>query len=152
MKKILWFSRHTMTAEQRDALPPCEITQINGTMRNVHVPFEAVVICEGGDTRLIKEGEDNSTVKYTFGDSVSMVKVQPFKEIMKGYDIIAIVAPIAIQHQILVAAESNQPVIMAKSKRIIESVDGTENKVTFVFDGWERLIKIDVVTEPFVYE
>ncbi len=132
MKKILWFSRHTMTAEQRDALPPCEITQINGTMPNVHVPFEAVVT----------DDEGNSGTQ----------DVGPFKVLVDIFDIIAIVAPIAIQHQILTVA-GGKPVIMAKSKRIIEkSEDGAENKVIFVFDGWERLIKIDVVTEPFVYE
>lgn len=34
MKKVLWFSRHTMTKEQREALGDVEITQISVTVAN----------------------------------------------------------------------------------------------------------------------
>lgn len=45
MIKILWFSRHAMTPQQIDALEyrlgKIEVTQLDGTMPNVHIPFTA---------------------------------------------------------------------------------------------------------------
>ena len=35
-KKVLWFSRHEMTADQRAALGNCEITQINRSIQNAY--------------------------------------------------------------------------------------------------------------------
>ena len=64
-------------------------------------------------------------------------------------DIIAIVAPLNIQSQFLKIA-GNKPVIVAETKReLVKDENGGEDKVNFVFNGWTRLVKIDVITEPF---
>jgi hypothetical protein len=125
MKKVLWFSRHTMTAQQIEALGAnIEVTQVNGDMPNVHIPFEAKV-----------NGEDNAVV---------------FKDFAKGFDILAIVAPVGLQQQVLSIA-GDKPVIMAKNKRtLVPNPEGGEDKVVFVFDLWEQLVKIDIVLKPFV--
>jgi hypothetical protein len=69
------------------------------------------------------------------------------KDEVDDADIIAIVAPINLQQQFLKLA-GNKPVIMSTSDRIItKSDDGSEDKVTFKFKNWIRLVKIDVVTE-----
>lgn len=65
-------------------------------------------------------------------------------------DVIAIVAPLNLQAQFLKLA-GDKPVITAETRReLVRSADGGEDKVNFVFNGWTRLVKIDVVTEPFV--
>lgn len=64
-------------------------------------------------------------------------------------DVIAIVAPLNLQAQFLKLA-GDKPVIVAETKReLIHDADGGEDKVNFVFNGWTRLVKIDVVTEPY---
>lgn len=64
-------------------------------------------------------------------------------------DIIAIVAPLNLQAQFLKLA-GDKPVIVAETKReLVKDADGGEDKVNFIFNGWTRLVKIDVVTEPF---
>lgn len=125
MNKVLWFSRHDMTQEQLSALGEVEVTKVNvGNLPNVHVPFE---------------GEVNGETK----------QFPPFKELMQEYDIVAIVAPISLQQQILGVA-GDKPVIMAKNRRVlVQSPDGGEAKVTFVFDGWEQLLEIKVVLVPY---
>lgn len=125
--KVLWFSRHEMSAEQKQALieklGEIEVIQVNGTAPNVHVPFEA---------------EINGTEK-------TMVK--PLKEWVSEVDVVAIVAPITIQQQILSVA-GNKPVIMSENAR--EFVEG--EKVVFRFVRWFRIVKIEVVTEDFMPE
>ena len=64
------------------------------------------------------------------------------------YDVYAIVAPIALQQQFLKIAGS-RPVIMAKSDRIIAKTPEGEDKISFVFNKWERIKKIEVVIEDF---
>lgn len=45
----------------------------------------------------------------------------------------------------------DKPVITAKSQRLlVHQDDGSEDKVIFQFEKWERLVKIEVVTEDFV--
>lgn len=129
MTSILWFSRHAMTDEQYSALESklggITVTQIDGTMPSVHVPFFAKVNGEGE------------------------VEVPPFKQLVSSFDIIAIVAPINLQQQVLSVA-GEKPVIMAKSNRVrVETGEGEEPKFDFVFDHWFRLIKIEVFTEEF---
>ncbi len=88
-----------------------------------------------------------------FGD-VTITKVSKtidtafeLKDEVADADIIAIVAPINLQQQFLKLA-AGKPVIMSMSDRIItKSDDGTEDKVTFKFKNWIRLVKIDIVTE-----
>ena len=36
IKKVLWFSRHEMTPEQRAALGNCEITQVNRSIQSAY--------------------------------------------------------------------------------------------------------------------
>ena len=109
-KKVLWFSRHEMTPEQKAALGDCEITQISKTISSA----------------------------YELADEIAAA------------DIVAIVAPINIQAQFLKLA-GDKPVITAKSQRLlVHQDDGSEDKVVFQFEKWERLVKIEVVTEDFV--
>lgn len=122
-KNVLWFSRHTMTPEQKEALGDVEITQINGNMGSVHEEFPAEITEEDGTTT-------NSQVV--------------FKEYIKAFDVVAIVAPLALQQQILAAA-GETPVIIAKTNRVFVE----KEKAVFQFAGWERIIRIEVVTEPF---
>lgn len=113
MVKVLWFSRHTMTDAQREALVAklgeIEIAQINKTVNSAY----------------------------------------ELKEEIDAADVVAIVAPINLQQQFLKLA-GNKPVIIAETKReLVKSEDGTEDKVNFVFNGWTRLVKIEVITESF---
>ena len=74
------------------------------------------------------------------------------QEDINDCDIIAIVAPINIQAQFLKIA-GDKPVITAISERVLtEDEEGGESKVTFVFRKWERIKKIEVVTEDFIPE
>jgi hypothetical protein len=128
MTKVLWFSRHSMSPDQRGALEAklgvAEITQVDGTMPNVHVAFPGKL-----------DGKD--------------AEIPPFKELLQGFDLVAIVAPIQLQQQILsVAGET--PVIFAESKRERVSVpEGEEPQFQFVFKGWKRLLEVKVLTEDF---
>ena len=64
-------------------------------------------------------------------------------------DILAIVAPITLQKQLLKIAEG-RPVIMAVNDQVlIPQEDGSEDKVAFRFVIWEQLIKIEVVKKDF---
>lgn len=127
MTKVLWFSRHEMDADQRGALEtkfggPVDVTQVNGTMPNVHVPFKGEI--DG------IEGIDGN--------------IPAFKTLIQDFDVVAIVAPINLQQQILGIA-GDKPVIMCENAR--EFVEG--DKVVFRFVRWFRLVKIEVVTEDF---
>ena len=109
-KKVLWFSRHTMTAEQLEAL---------GTVREI-------VQCDG-----------TISSAWELADEIN------------DCDIIAIVAPIGLQQQFLKLA-GDKPVIMALSERVITpDPEGGESKVDFVFQKWERLLRIEVEKEDF---
>ena len=128
--KVLWFSRHSMSATQIEALEaklgPIEVTQVDGTMPNVHVPFTAKV-----------NGAEEET------------QVAPFKELIADMDVVAIVAPIHLQQQILGVA-GGKPVIFAQNDRVrVNTPEGEEPKFEFIFAGWERLVEVKVVHEPF---
>ena len=66
------------------------------------------------------------------------------KDQIAEHDVIAIVAPIALQQQFLKLA-GKRPVIMAVNDRIITE----EGKQAFSFVKWERLLKIEVIKEDF---
>lgn len=109
MKKVLWFSRHEMSDEQRAALGDVEIVQISKTINSAYELIEEINDC----------------------------------------DIIAIVAPLNIQKQFLSLA-NGKPVIYAVNQRVlVPNEEGGEDKVMFRFNGWQRIVKIDVVTEEF---
>lgn len=120
--KVLWFSRHDMTDAQREMFQWCQVTKVDGSPANVHVPFEATV--------------DNAAEK---------TQLPAMKDYIQEFDVLAIVAPIGLQQQFLQIA-GGRPVVYAKTRR--EVLEGGE-KVVFNFDGWERLIKIEVATEKF---
>lgn len=109
--KVLWFSRHTMTSDQRAALGDnVEVTQIN---------------------RVISNGYE-------------------LQEEIEQHDVIAIVAPIHIQEQILRIA-GDKPVIMALNNRVlVPNPDGGDDIAEFHFVKWERLVKIVVEKEDFM--
>lgn len=127
MNKVLWFSRHNMTDEQVAALGNVEITKINvANMPNVHVPLVGSV----------NNGENTD--------------LPPFKELVKEFDVIAIVLPINLESQVL-SIVGDKPVIRAENKRVlVPQADGTEDKVVFQFNGWKRLVEIKVVLEDFL--
>ena len=108
MKKVLWFSKHTMTEEQKqaliDKLGEIEITQINKTITSAY----------------------------------------DIREEIETSDVVAIVAPIHIQEQVLRLA-GDKPVIMALSKRVVLDSDW----VIFNFVKWERLVEVKVIKEDF---
>lgn len=122
MKKVLWFSRHNMTDEQRKALGDVKVTKVNvPSMPNVHVPMT--------------DSEGNS--------------LPPFKVLSQDFDILAIVLPIHLEQQVLNVA-NGRPVIRANNRRVlVPHPDGGEDKVVFQFDGWMQLMKIEVILEPF---
>lgn len=129
MTKILWFSRHEMTVEQLQALESkhgqIEVTQINGSPANVHVPFEGNV--NGGE----------------------LEQLPAFKELTKKYDVLAIVLPIGLQQQVLQVA-GGRPVIQAVNNRILTpNPEGGEDKVSFSFAKWQRIEKIEVVLSDY---
>lgn len=131
MKNILWFSRHTMTTKQFEALKKIygdfKIHQVDGTAPNVHVPFEAKITHEGENTVL---------------DTV-----MPLKKLVQGYDVVAAVFPINLKQQIL-PFMGDTPLIEAVSARVEDGLteDG-ETKYKFVFQHWQKIVKVDVVVE-----
>lgn len=46
MTKVLWFSRHEMTAEQRKALGNCEIIQVNKTINSAYELKDEIDACD----------------------------------------------------------------------------------------------------------
>ena len=119
--RVLWFSRHTMTDEQHDAL-------FISIARHFHNDLQetGVIITQISETiNNVSEIQD-----------------------LDGYDVYAIVAPIALQQQFLRVA-GEKPVIMSKSDRIIVKTPEGEDKISFVFNKWERIKKIEVIIEDF---
>ena len=120
--KVLWFSRHTMTDAQHDAA--------------------VIAIAKYFKNDLQETGIIITQISETI-NNVSEIQD------LDGYDVYAIVAPIALQQQFLRVA-GEKPVIMAKSNRVItKNPEGGEDKISFVFDKWERIKRIEVVIEDF---
>jgi len=129
MKKVLWFSRHKMTIEQKstliEKLGQVEITQLSGTVPNVHVPFE------GNPT------DDDGGVN---ADKV-LIGMQPhLKELVKEYDEVAVVLPIGMLQQLLPFVSAKR-LLQAKNLRQIDDT----GKATFIFDKWEQIKEIKIV-------
>lgn len=127
-KKVLWFSRHDMAAKQLSDLARVYgddiiVTKINGNMPNVHVPFMAKV------------------------NNADEVEVKAMKEMLKDFDVLAVVMPIHLKQQVIAVADG-RPLIEAQNNRVlVKSEDGSEDKVEFVFDGWFEVKEIKVVRE-----
>lgn len=91
-----------------------------------------------------------------FGGWFEMIKVDgtiPNAFVLKDYidecDVIALVAPIHIQEQVLKIA-GDKPVIMALSRRqLVSDENSGESKAISTFEKWERLVKIIVEKEDF---
>jgi hypothetical protein len=113
-----------MTQDQHQALVnklgDIKITQINGTCANVHVPFKANV--DGGEEQ----------------------DMAPLKEVIADFDVIAVVLPIQLQQQ-LVGVAGDKPIIFAKNARVRQD----NGEFEFVFESWEQILEIKVVTQPF---
>lgn len=129
-KTILWFSRHLMTSEQHAALEdkfgPIFVAQINGTAPNVHVPFMA------------KAPEASTGVD---ADLVITGQMPPLKELLQLFDEAAVVLPINLLQQAL--PFSNGRLLQAVNSRVI----GDNGKATFVFQKWQSIKEIKIVTE-----
>ena len=119
--KVLWFSRHTMVKEQ-------EVALFKGIAKHLKSDLRATTVI----ITQISETINN---------------VSEIEDIVE-YDIYAIVAPIALQQQFLKIA-GDKPVIMAKSERLITKTAEGEDKISFVFNKWEQIKKIEVVIEDF---
>lgn len=46
MKKVLWFSRHDMTEEQKSALGDCEIVQVNKSIQSAYELADEIAECD----------------------------------------------------------------------------------------------------------
>lgn len=112
-QKVMWFSRHEMTPDQKNALGKnVEVNQIN---KSINSAFE-------------------------------------LQDEIRNSDVIAIVAPIHLQQQFLKVA-GDKPVIMAVNDRVlVPQPDGTESKVEFQFNKWERLKEITVKKDDYIPE
>lgn len=129
MKKVLWFSRHTMTDAQHKALVNTigefELTQIEGTAPNVHVSFKGS-----------KDGKQ-------------LDSITPLKELVKEFDVVAAVLPINLQQQIL-PFMGNTPLISAESKRVENGKNEKgETKYEFQFVRWYQIHEVKIVTTDF---
>ena len=125
MKKVMWFSRHEMTAEQKSALGPAEVTKVMiENLPNVYSWVDADI--NGETTRIM------------------------MADYVKNFDVIAIVAPIGLQKQFL-DISGERPVIIAENIRtLVKTEDMGEDKVVFNFGGWKRIKKIEVVIENYI--
>lgn len=106
--KVLWFSRHEMTASQ---------------IMDLERIFGRVVV-----------NQVSRTIQHA----------TELKREIHENDVIAIVAPLPLQQEFLELA-GDKPVIFCKNRRILDENGG---KISFIFDGWYRIIKINVMVEP----
>lgn len=129
MKKVLWVSRHAMTAGQLSdlerVLGPIQVAQVNGSPTNVHVPFEATVP-ETGETK---------------ADVLLLGEQKPLKELVNGFDEVAVVLPIGLLQQLLPFVGSGR-LLQAKNRRVLLEA----GKVAFVHDGWQAVTEVRIVT------
>ena len=100
--------------------------------------------------------DQEKALEFIYGDIVvnqvdkTISSAYEVKDEVDDADVICIVAPIGIQEQFLKIA-GNKPVLTAKSDRIIiPDENGDESKIEFRFRQWDRLLKVEVLTEPLV--
>lgn len=130
MKKVLWFSRHRMTAQQFQdlsrVLGGIEVTQVSGSPANVHVPFV------GGD---LEPGEVDPH-HHLVGE------LPPLKELVKGFDEVAVVLPIGLLQQLLPFATGGR-LLQAINKRTV--LEG--GVAVFSHEKWQAVKEVRIVTE-----
>ena len=130
MKKVLWFSRHRMTAPQyaelAEKLGEFQLTQVSGSPANVFVPFEGTEL---------EPAIDNSV-----DAQVVLMGAQPcLKDLVKGFDEVAVVLPVNMLQQLLPHA----------GNRLLTAVNirTTENgAVIFTHSHWEVVSEVKIVT------
>jgi len=131
MEKVLWFSRHKMSAAQFAALKAAygdiTITQLSGSPQNVHTSFEAEPIEKGNGVSADKEYEGT---------------VLPLKTIVGNYDVIAAVLPIGLMQQLLPFCP-NDGILQSVMDRKVDEFGVAQ----MTFQKWQRVIKIKVVVE-----
>lgn len=117
-KRILWFSRHNMTDAQID-----DLKRIFGEIEIHHV----------------------STNASSFRDVL---------EAGKDDDVLAVVLPPALLADLTNPRNNTKPVIraianrVATGKQVVNPATGKlEDEFKFVHAGWERVLKIEAVTE-----
>jgi hypothetical protein len=136
---VLWFSRHKMTEPQLKALKQklgenLRITQVDGTMENVHKSFNA-----------------NINFSWMESDGYKDVEIAPFKEFIQKFDVVAAVLPIGLNQQLL-PFMGDKPLITAISNRVATGEVDANGEQIFKFDfaGWKRILKVEIVMEDFI--
>ena len=138
-KKILWFSRHSMSANQLEDLRrvmggDVHITQVSGQPHSVDATFEAMSV-ECGETT---------------ADVVLEGKQPSLKDLVKGFDEVAAVLPIGMLHQLIPLCPSGR-VLQAVSSRVLLFDGGTNFNSylneKFVHEKWQAVKEIRIVTE-----
>lgn len=116
--KVLWFSRHNMTEDQL-----ADLRRIFGEVQINHVTTNAATVDD-----ILEAGKKD--------------------------DVLAVVLPPALLAQLTNPRINQKPVIRAianrqpTGKKIINPATGKEeDEFMFVHDGWEKVIKVEVVTE-----
>ena len=119
VKSILWFSRHNMTVEQID-----DLKRIYGS---------------------------DVTINHVSANAASWKDVV---EAGVNDDVLAVVLPPALLADLTNPRNNTKPVIraianrVATGKQVINPATGKlEDEFKFVHAGWERIVKIEVVTE-----
>lgn len=117
-KRILWFSRHNMTDAQID-----DLKRIFGEIEIHHVSANASSFRD-----VLEAGKDD--------------------------DVLAVVLPPALLADLTNPRNNTKPVIraianrVATGKQVVNPATGKlEDEFKFVHAGWERVLKIEVVTE-----
>lgn len=118
MIKILWLSRHVMT--------------------------------EGQTTDLKRIYGDDIEINHI---SSQVTTAQEVVELGKECDVLAVVLPMPILSDLVNPKINSKPVLRARSKRVAIGKElnlannQMEQKYMFQHDGWEQVIKVEVVTE-----
>ena len=119
VKSVLWFSRHNMTEDQIDGLK-----RIFGSDVTIHQV------------------------------SASATSFRDVLEAGKDDDVLAVVLPPAMLADLTNPRNNTKPVIRAianrvpTGKQVVNPATGKlEDEFKFVHAGWERVLKIEVVTE-----
>lgn len=117
MTKILWLSRHVMTDDQL-----ADLNRIYGKVEINHI-------------------------------SSQVTTAQEVVELGQECDVLAVVLPMPILSDLVNPRINSKPVLRARSKRVAigEELNPANNqmeqKYMFQHAGWEKVMKIEVVTE-----
>lgn len=103
----------------------------------------------------MNEAQKNELVKV-FGEiqinqvNKTITSAKEIEKEIKNADVVALVAPIDIQQQVLKIAGDKPVITSLTSREFIPDGEGGKQKVIFSHIKWERLVKIDVVKEDLV--